>query len=555
LNVRLKIILIVLPLLIFSLAVAGLSSALAARNGLTAIAVEFLGFKAEELELYSNNQWGLLVNNHLTERADLVGITRQSIATHAIQMTRSRTELTMALEDDGSKAFANRPLDLGTISEAEAKALKVLVASKAKGWTSVTLGGRELVGFGFYLEAFHWMVLVTEEASAFYAPVNQIVVQTAMVLVITVILSVLFLIVFSGILTRPLGQVVKAMDRIIASGEMNEKVEVRFHDEIGHLAHTFNSMMVQLDSAYRQVKTYALDAVIAKRNEQKIRQIFQKYVPTAVINQIFANPEKMLVGDVREIAILFTDIRSFTTISEAYRPDELVTILNFYFSILVEIIMEKHGVVDKYIGDAVMAFFGAPARFENDAEDALRAGLAIADALEKFNGEQKAAGKQQFLTGIGINYGAVTVGNIGTEKKMDYTVIGDNVNLASRLEGLTKEYHQAILISESLTKMVGPAFPYRLVDTVIVKGKTEGVRIYTSSLTLTEATKAAWQVHNAATDLFYARKFREARVEFEKVAKLLPGDYLAELFLQRCHDFEAAPPPANWNGTIQMTHK
>ena len=181
--------------------------------------------------------------------------------------------------------------------------------------------------------------------------------------------------------------------------------------------------------------------------------------------------------------------------------------------------------------------------------------MKAADVKAQINARQKAAGKQQFLTGLGINYGEVTVGNIGTEQKMNYTVIGDNVNLASRLESLTKEYHQGILISHNLTEKAGPDFPYRLVDTVIVKGKTEGVRIYTSALDLPEATRAAWELHNRATDLFYARKFPEAAGLFRQVAAHLPEDYLAGLFLERCAGFQANPPPADWNGTITMLHK
>jgi len=554
-SVRVKIVLVVVPLLILALAAAGLSSALAARNGLTAVAVEFLGFKAEELETFAGNQWALLVNNGLEGRDDLVEITRQSVGAHAAQMTRSAGELVFAVTAGGDKAFANRPLDLGALPAADRDALKALAEGGTKGWISLRLAGTDRVGFTFPLKDYRWQVLVTDEAASFYAPVNQILWQTAGVLAATVVLSVLLLVFFAGVLTRPLAQVAAAMDRIISSGQLNQTVEVRYRDEIGRLAHTFNLMTAQLDGAYRQVKAYALEAVVARRNEAKIRQIFQKYVPANVIDQFFANPEKMLVGDVRQIAILFTDIRSFTTISESYKPDELVNLLNQYFSILVEIIIGRHGVVDKYIGDAVMAFFGAPARYENDARDALEAGLAIVAALETFNSQRQAEGRVPFLTGIGINFGEVTVGNIGTDKKMDYTVIGDNVNLASRLEGLTKEYKQSILISRSLTEAAGPVFPYRLVDTVIVKGKTTGERIYTAAAGLSPAAAAAWELHNRACDLFYARDFAGAGRLFAEVGRALPGDHLAELFGGRCRELEKSPPPEGWNGTVQMDHK
>jgi class 3 adenylate cyclase len=314
-------------------------------------------------------------------------------------------------------------------------------------------------------------------------------------------------------------------------------------------------MMHQLDGSYQQIKEYALNAAMAKRDEQKIRSIFQKYVPHDVIETYFKNPESMLVGDTRDVAILFSDIRSFTTISESSRPDELVTALNRYFSILVDLIMDNHGIVDKYIGDAVMAFFGAPVSHENDALDAVRSAASIAEALDRFNAEQEKTGGPIFQTGLGINYGEVTVGNIGSERKMDYTVIGDTVNLASRLEGLTKYYSQPLIISSTVQERVADTVPCRLIDTVVVKGKTVGERIYTARNTLSSAEEEAWSIHAQAMDLFYGREFRKAERLFRKVLKILPGDPAAEMFLQRAKELATAPPGEDWTGATIMSQK
>ncbi|NCN05970.1 MAG: HAMP domain-containing protein [Spirochaetales bacterium] len=554
-SVKIKILLSVIPLIIFALVISGFTAALSARNGLTSLAVEFLGYKAEQLESYAQDQWNLLVNNNLQDREDLVIITKTSIANNVIQFTRSPTELTFALGPQLNRAFANRPLDLSSLNDEDRQVLTVFYEQKNRGWVTFSLGSEERVGYSFFFEPFNWLVLITEASQTFYVPVNQIIFQSGIVLASSIIVSILLLIFLVGVLTRPLGSMVRAMDHIIESGDLSERVEVEYHDEIGKLAHTFNTMMTQLDAAYRQVKQYALGAVLAKRNEQKIRQIFQKYVPNDVINQIFERPEAALIGATKEIAIFFTDIRSFTTISESYTPEALVNVLNNYFSVLVEIIIEHHGIVDKYIGDAVMAFFGAPFSNENDGYEALTAGLKIVQALKTFNDQLAKDGKPLFLTGVGINFGEVTVGNIGTEKKMDYTVIGDSVNLASRLEGLTKEYKQEILISNSLRMKAGPMYPYRLVDTVIVKGKTKGERIFTSALSLSSSTAKAWETHNQATDFFYERKFTEAKELFYQVQSALPGDYLSELYIQRCERFLNDPPPLDWNGTIKMEHK
>ena len=159
----------------------------------------------------------------------------------------------------------------------------------------------------------------------------------------------------------------------------------------------------------------------------------------------------MLVGENRVLSILFSDIRSFTTISERLAPTSWWTRSTATSASWWTSSWTSTGIVDKYIGDAIMAIFGAPVKHEDDALQSVLAGLEMQEALVGFNAGQKAAGHPEFPIGVGINYGEVTVGNIGTEKKMDYTVIGDSVNLASRLEGLTKQYHERLIISESCT--------------------------------------------------------------------------------------------------------
>jgi class 3 adenylate cyclase len=278
-------------------------------------------------------------------------------------------------------------------------------------------------------------------------------------------------------------------------------------------------------------------------------------VPADVIDEFFANPEKMLVGENRVISILFSDIRSFTSISEKMMPDDLVNSLNRYFTVMVDIIMARHGIVDKYIGDAIMAFFGAPVRHKDDALQSVLAGIEMSEALGQFNAQQRELGKPEFRIGVGINYGVVTVGNIGTEKKMDYTIIGDMVNLASRMEGLTKKYHQPLLISESLHQKVKDEVDCRLIDTVAVKGKTKGVRIYTVKKRLSEEEKKAWTLHNTAMESYYRRDFDEAIGYFQNAQKIFPDDYASQLIIDRCRQFKVTPPPENWDGVEIMTEK
>ncbi|MFP4179141.1 MAG: adenylate/guanylate cyclase domain-containing protein [Spirochaetaceae bacterium] len=423
------------------------------------------------------------------------------------------------------------------------------------GWIRSEIGNKVRVGQTFLFEPFGWYVLVTEQADSFYRDAENIIIQTGYVLAGSILVSLILLLVFSSYLTRPLRSVVQGMHYVIRTNDLFTRVPVEYKDEIGSLANTFNIMSAELEKAYSQIKEYAFKAVLAQKNEHKVRNIFQKYVPKDVIDAIFINPEQMLTGDNRVVAILFSDIRSFTTISEGFMPDELVKSLNRYFEIMVDIIMSHGGVIDKYIGDAIMAFFGAPVKHEDDALQAVLAAVEMQEALVDFNTQQEQQGKPKFLTGIGINYGVVTVGNIGSEKKMDYTIIGDMVNLGSRLEGLTKPYGQGIIFSESVYRKVKGDLKCRMVDKVVVKGKTKGENIYTAKKTLTPCERKGWDFYHLGLKMYYKRNFERARRYFEGVKKLIPGDKLADIYIERCRKYIADPPPADWKGMEVLTSK
>jgi class 3 adenylate cyclase len=341
----------------------------------------------------------------------------------------------------------------------------------------------------------------------------------------------------------------------MSTGDLSQRVEVLYKDETGELGHSFNLMVAELDKAYQEIKGYALKAAIAHHKEQKIRNIFQKYVPKTVLDQIFSNPESMLIGQERILALLFSDVRGFTTITESMLPNEVVESLNAYFGTMVEIIIKRKGIVDKYIGDAIMAFFGAPVRYHDEALQAVLSAFEMLEALQGFNEWQLRRKRPAFKIGIGINYGVVTVGNIGSERKMDYTVIGDMVNVASRLEGLTKVYREELIVSESVVKYLEGRFPCRLIDRVVVKGKTSGIGIYVPRRTLSDGEKEAWELHGKAVKLYYSRGFAAAAEAFQGVLRILPQDRVAAMFLERCRSFQKSPPPAGWTGAEVMTEK
>lgn len=551
-SIKTKIILVVLPLLVASMIITATISFFSARSGITRIAISFMSFKSEELLNYADNQWNLLVSNGLSEQDTYIEAAKNAIESYAKSIVKSKTELIFALDNDSRVVLATSDFKLGI---EEKSALFTSRKDGASGWQSLTVNQERRVGYGFVFEPFDWYIFVTEDEGAFYKESRDILNRTAIVLGVTIFISILLLIYFSGYLTRPLTKIVQAMKRIITTSDMSQRVPVEYKDEIGTLAHTFNIMTGELERAYGQIKQFAFQTVIAQRNEHKVRNIFQKYVPKDVIDTIFENPERMLVGDNRVVAILFSDIRSFTTISESYMPDELVSVLNRYFELMVDIIISHNGVIDKYIGDAIMAFFGAPVKHPDDAVEAVYAALEMQDALVKFNSELIEIGKTPFKTGIGVNYGVVTVGNIGSEKKMDYTIIGDMVNLGSRLEGLTKPYQQDVIFSESVSRKIGEKLPVRMLDIVQVKGKTKGESIFTAKHSLTSDEEKGWAYHETGMKLYYQREFFRAAKYFMGVQKLMPNDYIAGMYIERCKKYLKTPPASDWTGIEILTSK
>ncbi|HUX51854.1 MAG TPA: adenylate/guanylate cyclase domain-containing protein [Spirochaetia bacterium] len=551
-SVRAKIVLVVLPIMITTIVLTGAASYSVASTGVTRIAREFLDFKASELQKYAESQWNLLVQANATGNPMMVQAAQNGVSTFAQSIVRSQTELIFAIDQDGNVQMSTKAV---TVKPEEKAQLLELYKNHPTGLLSPTIAGVQRVAEGFFFPPFKWYILLTEERQTFYRDVNSITYTTLYIVLGAAAAAILLLLLFARHLTNPLSNMIRIMRQIISSNDLTERVPVEYRDETGTLAHTFNIMIGELERAYNQIKNYAFQAVLAQKKESRIRNIFQKYVPQELIDQFFRNPEAMLVGDNRVLSVLFSDIRSFTTISEGMRPDELVNSLNRYFSVMVDIIMAHGGIVDKYIGDAIMAFFGAPVRHEDDAYQSVLAGLEMADAVKVFNQEQISLGKPEFRIGVGINYGVVTVGNIGTEKKMDYTVIGDMVNLASRLEGLTKTYHQELLIAESLFVKVKDKVSWRFLDTVAVKGKTRGVKIYAVKKSLEPAEKAIWDIHNSAMDLYYAREFGKARGLFEEVLRTAPEDFMAQSMLERCRTYENEPPERNWTGVEVMLTK
>jgi adenylate cyclase len=216
-----------------------------------------------------------------------------------------------------------------------------------------------------------------------------------------------------------------------------------------------------------------------RRTRMYVRSLFERYVAPAIIDQMLAQPDSYLSGQRRELTILFSDIRGFTSLSETLSPNEVVLILNEYLSAMTQIIFRHEGTVDKFEGDAILAFFNAPLPVEDHATKAIRCASEMIAHLEEIQARWAAAGQFTLEIGIGINTGEVFVGNIGSAQRMDYTVIGDAVNLASRLQDLTKQQGVSILFSRATHEKLDPAIKTRFVATTQVKGRVQAVDVYT----------------------------------------------------------------------------
>lgn len=292
-----------------------------------------------------------------------------------------------------------------------------------------------------------------------------------------------------------------------------------------------------------------------------LRNAFSRYLSNDVIQQILANPDQLRLGGQQKVmTAVFTDIKGFSTISEKMTPEELVFLLNQYLTGMSDIILDLKGTIDKYEGDAIIAFFGAPLDLEDHAQRAVLAAVRMKRLEAELNIrflEEKIA-PQPLLTRIGINTGPMVVGNMGTNRKMDYTMIGDSVNLAARLEGVNKLYGTWILISEDTKNAVGDAVVTRKLDRVRVVGKNVPIRLYQAVEEkghLPAAMEPLLEAYEKALERFEERRWTEALQGFDECLKLVPDDGPSLRYRKLAADYEKTPPPESWDGVFKMETK
>jgi adenylate cyclase len=307
---------------------------------------------------------------------------------------------------------------------------------------------------------------------------------------------------------------------------------------------------------------YFLDVVwgyfAETRHRRLLTDLFGTYVPKEIVAEMAEHPDEYSMhGQSLEMSVLFADIRDFTSIAETRTPQDLKDLINTFFTRMTVCIEDKRGIVDKYIGDAIMAFWGSPYPQSDHALRACHCALAMLRTLDKLNIKWQSEGRKEISIGIGLNTGPVNVGNMGSAKRLAWTVMGDNVNLASRLEGMTKQYRTRIVISEGTYKEVAEHFVCRELDRIRVKGKHQPVVVY--ELMDLVAARPKYEAliirFESAMEAYHAQNWRDAAGRFGELLASFPEDGPTQIFLQRALEFMENAPETDWDGVYVMKSK
>jgi adenylate cyclase len=303
---------------------------------------------------------------------------------------------------------------------------------------------------------------------------------------------------------------------------------------------------------------YALEQFERRR----YRNVLDRYVSANVAKTILDDRRSFveaLKGRKQPVTVLFSDIRGFTTMTESSDAEKLVAQLNEYFADMVGSVLQQNGTLQKFIGDAIMAVWGDTYSdgVAADARKAVTAALQMRMALAKLNEKwRENSDRKKLSIGIGVNHGEVIVGNIGHPRRMEFTVLGDGVNLAARLESATKQFHADILVGEQVEKLTREQFIFRAVDLLTVKGKTRPVEVFALLSDSSQPPPAWLAVYHEAIKLYRARKFSEAAANFETARQQIGSeDFLCEMYLSRCAAYQLSPPPENWDGSFTLAEK
>lgn len=374
---------------------------------------------------------------------------------------------------------------------------------------------------------------------------HQAIIISGVVTLLAAIVGFAFALLVSSGITRPV-RLLLAGTREVEAGRFDKPITVSTQDEIGELAAAFNRMIEQL------------------RQNERIRETFGRYIDPKVVQGLIDRPEVAIDGERRVMTIMFCDMSGFTSMSEGMTPRGLVKVMNHYFTVMSGPIRSNRGVIDKYIGDAIMSYWGPP--FIEEDEQAVLAGLAAVEMADQVPALQK---QLPDLLGIrampvpcdlriGIATGEVLTGSIGSELMMSFTVMGDAVNLAARLEAVNKAYGTRILISQATASAIGSRLELREIDRLAVAGQSAPQAVFevmARAGALTGAQDSLRTHYAEALAAYRGRRFDEARAAFNAALEAVPGDGPSRTMLSRIAQFEADPPDEGWDGAWRLEQK
>jgi adenylate cyclase len=379
-------------------------------------------------------------------------------------------------------------------------------------------------------------VAVVVPEDDFVGPAQEIIQVTFLICLFILLVSVLLAILLARGISKPIH---------LLTEETNKIRDFRLEDS------------PEIKSRIKEIQ-HITDAVAAMRTGL---QAFRRYVPAELVRQLIQTGEgATLGGHKKELTVFFSDIAGFTTIAEQLEPEELMLHLSAYFDELTRILSEHQGTVDKYIGDGIMAFWGAPLPDDDHASRACRAALRCQARLKGLNREWAAAGKPVFSTRIGISTGETVVGNVGSSERINYTVMGDNVNLASRLEGVTRLYDSQILVSQATYDQVADEFWFRPVDLIAVKGKAAASTVYElvgkkEDGREDEPLADLCREFIRGVEAYLSRDWAGAAAIFGSLKQKFPQDVPVELYFNRCRKYLKHPPGPDWRGVTYLKYK
>ena len=353
----------------------------------------------------------------------------------------------------------------------------------------------------------------------------------------------------------PNGWIAESLGKTQATGETALAIDAELARGDGGVSTVNLTAMPLIDATDTRIGSMLVLEDITE--EKRVRSTMSRYMSKEVADQLLSAGDLELGGKEQKVTVMFSDVRRFTSIAEALGPRETVSLLNEYFTEMVDVIFQNGGILDKYIGDGIMALYGAPLVGPNDADNALTAADEMMQRLAELNARRVASGQVELDIGIGFSTGPTVVGNIGSVRRMEYTVIGDTVNLASRLESATKQYGAKILLSEMTVRDLKHPATLRELDLIRVKGKDRPVAVFESLgyRAHEPGLPALLELHAAGIKAYRGRDWAAALRAFEAALKLYPDDGPAAVYRERCELLAAKPPPDDWDGVWNLTEK